>query len=117
MKTTNQPNQKLVEDLNRCFLEEDIQRANRNMKKCSALPIIREMQIKITMSYQLVLFEIAMIKKSTNNKRWRGCGTSKSLQIIKAGEGVEKKEHFHPIGGNINLSSHFAEQYGGSLKN
>ena len=44
------------------------------MRNCSASLIIKEIQIKTTISYHLTPVRVAIINKSTNNKCWKRCG-------------------------------------------
>ena len=46
----------------------------KHMKRSSTSLLIREMQFKTTMRYHFTLVRMTLIKKSTNNKYWKGCG-------------------------------------------
>ena len=46
----------------------------RNITKCSLPLVIREMQIKTTLRYHLTTVRMVIIKKSEDNRFWRGYG-------------------------------------------
>ena len=99
---TNSPLKTWTENLNRHFSKENIQMANRYMKKCSTVLVTRELQIKTLMRYHLSLVRMTIIKKPTNNKFWRGCGEKGILLYC-----LQQSKWY----------SHYEEQYGVSLIN
>ena len=67
--------------------------AKEHMKRCSTSLIIKEMQIKSTMRYHI----------SQNGHQ--------NLEVINAGEGVEKRKPFYTVGRSINWYNHYGEQH------
>jgi hypothetical protein len=59
--------------------------SQKHMKKCSPFLAIKEMQIKTTLRFHLTPVRIAIIKKTTNNKCWQGCGGKRNPHTLLVG--------------------------------
>ena len=72
-KQKNNPIRKWAKDMNGHLSKEDICATNKHKKKSSSSLVIREMQIKTILRYHLTPVRMAIIKKSGDNRCWRGC--------------------------------------------
>ena len=70
------------------------------------------MCIKLMTNKNLLYKKVNIIKFKNSKKE-----KQKIIQTINAGEGVEKREPFYTVGGNVNWYSRYGEEYGGSLIN
>ena len=66
-------------ELNKEFSTEETQKVEKHLKKCSTSLVIREIQIKITLTFHLTPVRMANIENSGDRRCWGGCGERGTL--------------------------------------
>ena len=100
-RKTNNPIKKWEKDPNWHFSNEDIQMANKHKKRCSTWSLLEKCKSKLQWDI------------TPHRSEWP---SSKGLQTINAGEGVERRERSCTVSGNVKWYSHSGRWDGDSLK-
>ena len=75
--------------MNRHFSKEEIQMAKKHKKRCQTPLIIREMQLKTTISPHLMQpVRMVIIRQTTNSNYWQGQGEKRTLNDVSISRNV-----------------------------
>ena len=76
--------------------------------------LLKMLENKLTGNMRIIYNKIINEFENNGFEEWP---LFKSLQITNASEGLEKREPFYFVGGNVSCCSHCGRKYGGFAKN